>query len=386
MTDKFIPYGLHEIGEEDIQEVVKVLHSKWITSGPLVKDFEDKFCEYIGCKYAVAVNSGTSALDIAVASLGMTANSEVITTPFSFAATSNCILYNNLQPVFVDIKPDTYNINPDEIEKKITPKTKAIIYVDFAGQPCEIERIKEIAEEHNLYLIEDAAHSLGAKYNDENIGNLADLTTFSFHPVKHITTGEGGMVTTNNAEIPKKIKMLRNHGIDKDARERLGSNASFAYDMSMLGRNYRITDFQCALGISQLKKLDGFIKRRDKIAREYEKGFQDISDITTPYVKSHVKHAWHLYTILLDERIERDKFFTHMREKNIGVNVHYIPTYKFTYYKKLLNIDEKYFPVTENIFKRIISLPLYPKMSDIDIKYVIKSVKECIEKIKNPSS
>ena len=378
MRNKFLPYGRQSIEDDDISEVDKVLRSDWLTTGPKVSEFEEKFCEYIGCKYAVAVNSGTSALDIAVASLGIEKGSEIITTPFTFAATANCILYNNLKPVFADIKKDTYNINPDEIKKKITSKTKAIIYVDYAGQPCDISGIRKIADDNNLYLIEDAAHACGAEYKDKKVGNFADLTEFSFHPVKHITTGEGGMVTTDNEELYEKLKLLRNHGIDRDAATRFGKDASYAYDMKSLGRNYRITDFQCALGISQLKKLDEFIKRRENIVKIYNEAFKDIDRVTIPYVKTNIKHAWHIYTILLDEKINRDKFFNSMKAKNIGVNVHYIPIYKFTYYIEKFNFNHIDFPVTENVFSRVITLPLFQGMKDEDAYDVISAVKNTI--------
>jgi dTDP-4-amino-4,6-dideoxygalactose transaminase len=313
-----------------------------------------------------------------VASLGIEKGSEIITTPFTFAATANCILYNNLKPVFADIKKDTYNINPDEIKKKITSKTKAIIYVDYAGQPCDISGIRKIADDNNLYLIEDAAHACGAEYKDKKVGNFADLTEFSFHPVKHITTGEGGMVTTDNEELYEKLKLLRNHGIDRDAATRFGKDASYAYDMKSLGRNYRITDFQCALGISQLKKLDEFIKRRENIVKIYNEAFKDIDRVTIPYVKTNIKHAWHIYTILLGEKINRDKFFNSMKAKNIGVNVHYIPIYKFTYYIEKFNFNHIDFPVTENVFSRVITLPLFQGMKDEDAYDVISAVKNTI--------
>ncbi len=378
MRNKFLPYGRQSIDDEDINEVVKVLRSDWLTTGPKVSEFEEKFCGYIGCKHAVAVNSGTSALDIAVASLEIKKGCEIITTPFTFMATANCILYNGLKPVFADIKPDTYNINPEEIKKKITPNTKAIIYVDYSGQPCDIDEIRKIAEDNGLCLIEDAAHACGAEYNGKKVGSFANLTEFSFHPVKHITTGEGGMVTTDNEELYEKLKLLRNHGIDKDAATRFGKDASYAYDMKLLGRNYRITDFQCALGISQLKKLDKFIKRREEIVKIYNQEFANIGEITIPYVKPNVKSAWHIYTMLLDKKINRDIFFNLMKAKNIGVNVHYIPTYKFSYYKNKFNFNDKDFPVTENVFSKIITLPLFQGMKDEDAYDVINTVKDTI--------
>lgn len=377
MTSKrpdYLPYGRQWIDEEDIKEVVDVLKSDWLTTGPKVKEFEDKICEYIGCGYAIAVNSGTSALDIAVQALNLPKGSEIITTPFTFAATSNSILYNNCKPVFADIKRETRNINPQEIRKKITEKTRAITCVDYAGQPCDIREIKEIAKEFNLYMIEDASHAIGAEYNGGKIGSFADLTIFSFHAVKHITTGEGGAVVTDNAELYEKLKVLRNHGIDKDAGERYGKDASYVYDMKFLGRNYRITDFQCALGISQLNKLDGFIDRRRYLANLYNKLLEDVEFIELPYVKENIEHAWHIYTIFLNDR-SRNEFFRNMKEGNIGVNVHYIPVYRFSYYKENFNINPMDFPITEEVFSKIITLPLYPKMSDEAVEYVCDKIK-----------
>jgi len=378
-NNKFIPYGRQSIDDDDIAEVVKVLKSDWITTGPKIPEFEQALCNYIGCRHAVAVNSGTSALDIAVQSLDIQKGSEVITTPFTFVATSNSILYNNMTPVFADICKDTRNINPDEIRKKITSKTSAIVYVDYAGYPCDTNEIKEIAEEYDLYLIEDACHALGAYYNGKKIGNFADLTIFSFHPVKHITTGEGGAVVMNDKDLYERLSMLRSHGIDKDAQDRYGPNASWAYDMKYLGRNYRITDFQAALGISQLKKLDGFIEKRNELASKYNELLGDVDLIRLPVVTGDVKHVWHLYTILLDDSIDRDKFFMYMRSANIGVNVHYIPVYRHSYYVENFNFDKNDFPVTEDVFKRIITLPLSPRMSEEETEYVVDSALKAIE-------
>jgi UDP-4-amino-4,6-dideoxy-N-acetyl-beta-L-altrosamine transaminase len=376
---KFIPYGLHWIDEDDINEVTKVLRGDWITGGPKIEEFEKAICGYIGCRYAVAVNSGTSALDIAVQSLNIPEDSEIITTPFTFVATSNAILYNKCKPVFADITEDTRNIDPEEIRKRITDKTRAIIYVDYAGQPCDIKEIKEIAEEHDLYLIEDACHALGAEYDGGKIGNFADLTVFSFHPVKHITTGEGGAVVTKNEELCERLKMLRNHGIDKDTEERYGKDAGYAYDMKMLGRNYRITDFQCALGISQLKKMNKFIERRQEIVDIYNEAFDGVEQIITPYVKKNVRHAWHIYTLLLN-KTKRDDFYKKMRGRDIGVNVHYIPIYHFSYYKENFNFEHKDFPTTESVFSDIITLPLFPKMTREEADYVIENTIDIFRK------
>ena len=377
MRSRFLPYGIHNIDDRDISEVEAVLKSDWITTGPKVGEFEKAISEKTGSKFCTAVNSGTSALDIAVASLQLPPGSEIITTPLTFVASSNCILYNNCVPVFADIDPETYNISPSEIEKKITPRTRAIIYVDYAGQPCDIDAIREIADRHGLKTIEDACHALGAQYHGTPVGSMADMTVFSFHPVKHITTGEGGAVTTNSQDLDSRLKMLRNHGMDKSVHERFGKNAGYAYDIKMLGRNYRITDMQCALGLSQLRRLDNFISRRSEISGIYCREFSGNREITTPFVREDVKHAWHLFTILLDRKIERDSFFSRMRQMNIGVNVHYIPIYRFTLYSSM-NINPREFPVTEDVFNRIVSLPLFPSMTDQDAYDVIEAAKKCI--------
>ena len=379
MRKTFLPYALHWIDDEDVEEVNKVLKGNWITSGPTVDKFENSVCGYVGCKYGVAVNSGTSALDIAVASSGLKSG-EVITTPFTFVATANAVLFNGLKPVFADIKKGTYNISPEEIRKKITAETKAIIYVDYAGQPCDIKEIRELAEEYDLFLIEDAAHAFGAEYEGCKVGSFADVTVFSFHPVKHITTGEGGMCVTNDEELSEKMRMLRNHGIDRNARERFGPEASWAYDLKFLSRNYRLTDIQAALGISQLTKIDKFIARRQELVKIYNEEFSSIPKIATPYVKPNVRHVWHIYTVLFN-RIHRDNFFRLMRRKNIGVSVHYIPVYEHSFYKQF-NLKHDGFPVTEDIFHRIITLPLFPKMTDEDILDVIEAVKGTIAELK----
>ena len=378
----FIPYGKQWIDDDDINEVVKVLRSDWITTGPKIKEFEDALCSYIGCRHCVAVNSGTSALDIAVQSLELPEGSEVITTPFTFVATSNAIIYNSLKPVFADICSDTFNIDPEDIRRKITKDTKAILYVDYAGQPCDIKAIREIADEFGLYLIEDASHAIGAEYGGKKVGNFADLTIFSFHPVKHITTGEGGAVVTDDEGLYERVALLRSHGIDKDAQDRYGPDASWAYDMKYLGRNYRMTDFQAALGISQLKKLDGFIDKRNELALRYHEFIGDVDGITLPVIKGDVRHAWHLYTILLDESVDRDEFFKYMRSANIGVNLHYIPVYRHSYYVEKFGIDAEEFPVTEDVFKRIITLPMFPRMSEQQVEYVVTSISQAIDHLK----
>lgn len=370
-----IPYGKQSIDEDDIRAVTEVLRSDWITTGPKIPEFEGALCSYIGSRYAIAVNSGTSALDIAVQSLQLAPGSEAITTPLTFVATSNALVYNGIRPVFADIKTQTRNIDPESVKKKITDKTKAIIYVDFAGLPCDIRQLKEIAEDHDLILIEDACHALGAEYNRVKVGTLADLTIFSFHPVKHITTGEGGAVTTQDTELYQRLCLYRSHGIDRDTLTRHGPKATWAYDMKCLGRNYRITDLQAALGISQLKKLERFISIRTAIAERYNTRLADVPWLTLPLVKGDVRHAWHLYTILLDPRISRDHFFQYMREKEIGVNVHYIPVYHHSYYREHYPQNDADFPKTEDVFNRILSLPIHPGITDENFDYIIDTIR-----------
>lgn len=372
--ERMIPYGHQWIDEKDIHEVIETLESDWITTGPKIGEFEAKLCEYVGCDHAVVVNSGTSALDIAFQSLSLPKGSEVITTPFTFVASSNALLYNGLKPVFADIIQSTRNIDTQDIRKKISDKTKAILCVDFAGQPCEIDELKEIAEEYDLFLIEDACHSFGAQYRNKMVGNIADLTIFSFHPVKHITTGEGGAVVLNNKDCFDSLSRLRTHGIDRNALSLYGPDASWAYDMKDLGRNYRMTDFQAALGISQLKKLDMFIEKRTSLADRYIAELKDLPWISLPSSIQNIKHAWHIFTILLDKTISRDAFYKYMRSANIGVNVHYIPVYKHSYYQKNLPVIIDEYPVTEDVFNRIITIPLHPKIIDREFDYIIDTI------------
>ena len=384
MRPTFLPYGLHDINDEDRAAVNTILKGNWITTGPTVAEFETAFKKMVNAECAVAVNSGTAALDIAVGSLQLPFGSEIITTPFTFVATANAIVYNGLIPVFADIQEETWNIDPIDVKKKITSKTKAIICVDYSGQPCDMQELRQIANDHNLILIEDAAHSLGATYNATPIGAIADLTTFSFHPVKHITTGEGGMVTTNNAEFAKRMLLLRNHGIDKDAGSRYGPSAGWAYDMKVLGRNYRIPDFCCALGISQLKRLDEFILARRNLVKKYRELISKTVQVIVE--KEDRKSAWHIFPVLLPKGTNRDAVFQFMRKKNIGVNVHYIPVYKHSFYQENYPVDPSQFPVTEDVFSRLITLPLFPRMTTADVKDVVDALTEALQEVgKNES-
>ena len=375
-----IPYGRQLIDEKDFRAVNDALHSDWLTTGPKIDEFERSICDYCGCQNAVAVNSGTSALDIAIQSLELPKGTEVITTPFTFAATSNALLYNCLVPVYADISKDTRNIDSKDIRKKITNKTEAILFVDYAGQPCDITELREICCEYDLFMIEDACHALGAAYQGKKTGPLADMTIFSFHPVKLITTGEGGMVTTNDSSRADTLRLLRSHGIDKTAHHLSETGASWAYDMVALGRNYRMTDLQAALGVSQVKKIDIFVQKRTKLSQLYHELLQDIPQIELPVTLENVTHAWHLYTILL-KGVKRDAVYSYLKSQNIGVNLHYIPTYHFSYYQKYHPQNFSLFPVTEDVFNNILTLPLYPGLREEDIQFIVETLKKAIQQI-----
>jgi UDP-4-amino-4,6-dideoxy-N-acetyl-beta-L-altrosamine transaminase len=369
-----IPYGHQLIEKEDIDAVIDVLTSDWLTTGPYIEKFENSLCEYTGAHHAVVVNSATSALDIAVQALELPPGSEVISTAFTFAATNNALLFNGLTPVFADIQRETRNIDPEDIRRKITGNTRAIMVVDYAGHPCDLDEIREIAEENDLFLIEDAAHALGSSYKGKKIGTFADITVFSFHPVKPITTGEGGAALTDNFDLAEKMRLLRSHGIRKESKPGEEMGISWQYDMIHLGRNYRLTDIQAALGLSQMKKLDLFIRKRNELALQYQKELSDVPFIQLPNTKKNVLHGWHLYTVLV-RNINRNHFFGYLREKGIGVNVHYIPTYRFSYYQRHVPTDYSHFPVTEEIFQRIITLPLFPNLDTQTLDYIIEKIR-----------
>lgn len=366
----YIPYGKQSISEEDIQTVVKVLKSDYLTTGPNVTEFEKAVAEYTGANYAVALANGTAALHAACFAAGITKGDEVITTPITFAASANCVLYCGAKIVFADIDNKTYNISSKEIENKITSKTKAIIPVHYTGQPCDMDAIYEIANRHNLTIIQDAAHALGADYKGKKIGSMPDMTIFSFHPVKHITTGEGGMVVTNNKYFYEQMLLFRSHGITRDKNLMTDYQGNWYYEQLLLGYNYRITDIQCALGISQLKRLDEFIYKRRILVERYNKAFSDIKGIIIPYLSEGCNSSWHLYIIQVENR---KNVFDNLRAEGIGVNVHYIPVYKHPYYQQHGYSGVKC-KNAEMLYKNIISLPLYPGLTVQEQDYVIEKV------------
>jgi len=371
-----IPYGRQWIDEDDIQAVVETLRSDYLTTGPKIVEFENTITSYVGAKYAVAVSNGTAALHVACLAAGIGEGDEVITSPITFVASANCVLYCGATPVFADIDPTTYNIDPKEIRKKITPRTKAIIPVHFTGQPCDMDEIHQIAKEYNLLVIEDAAHALGADYKGSRIGDLSDMTILSFHPVKHITTGEGGMVITDDKYLYDRLCMFRSHGItrNKDLMEKY--DGPWYYQQIDLGFNYRITDIQCALGISQMKKLDQFVQRRIDIAKKYDKAFENMESIIIPKQQEGCHSSWHLYVIQVVGKDRRD-VIERLLARNIGVNVHYIPVYTQPYYQEHGYADVTC-PNAELAYSRFISLPIYAKLTEEEQNYVIEQVKEIL--------
>lgn len=378
----YIPYGRQCIEQDDIDAVMEVLRSDYLTTGPKVAEFEQVVADYTGAKHAVAVANGTAALHIACMAAGIGEGDEVITTPVTFAASANCALYCGAKPVFADIKADTYNIDPEQIEQKITEKTRAVIPVHFTGQPCEMEEITRIAKKHGLLVIEDGAHALGAAYKNQKIGSVSDMTIFSFHPVKHITTAEGGMVLTDDEGLYRKLSLYRTHGITRNADWMeetpdflTGQEGAWYYQQTELGYNYRISDMQCALGITQMKKLERFVARRKEIAARYDKAFADEEGIITPKQQEGCDNSYHLYVIQVTKR-PRKEVFEALRAAGIGVNVHYIPVYKHPYYQHHGYADVCC-PNAETYYSRAISLPMYPLLTDKEQERVIQEVKKC---------
>lgn len=383
--NKFLSYGKQSINEDDISSVIEVLKSDFLTQGPKVAEFEKQICNYTGSKYAVAVANGTAALHIAVAALDIKENCEGITSPISFVASANCMAYNNIKPIFADIDRKTYNISTEEIKKRINHKTKLIIPVHFAGQSAAIEEINKISRENNLKIIEDAAHAIGSNYYDgSKVGNCkySDLTCFSFHPVKTITTCEGGAITTNNIDIYNKLLLLRNHGITKDTKKFTKDVGPWYHEMKVLGYNYRLTDIQAALGISQIKKIEHFKKRRREIVKSYNEAFKNIECIEIPYEAQNLDSCFHLYIIKIDFKktgMTRTDVINKLKMKNIGTQVHYIPIYLQPYYQERYNYKSGECPNAEEYYEKALSIPLYPKMTDDDMNYVIENIKEILK-------
>src|SRR5215510_2412951 len=378
----FIPFHRPALGEDEIRSVVETLESGWLTTGRKVKSFEDDFARYVCSKHAVSVNSGTAALHLALDAVGIKEDDEVIIPTMTFAATAEVVLYFKAKPVLVDCERDTLNLDPSRIEAGITSKTKAIIPVHFGGQPCEMDQILDIARKHNLRVIEDAAHALPASHNGHTVGAIGDITCFSFYATKTITTGEGGMATTENPEWAERMRMMSLHGISHDAWKRYTKEGSWYYEILYPGFKYNLTDIAAAIGIEQLKKCDDFWEARQRIAMNYAKAFADLKEIQVPSCRNDVQHAWHLFVIQLNLerlRINRNQFIEALREKEIGTSVHFIPLHLHPYYRDKLGYKTEDFPNASAAFERIISLPIYPKMIEGDVRDVIVAVRKLVQ-------
>jgi len=368
-----IPYGRQTIERDDIKAVIEVLQSDWLTTGPKVTEFEKAVCGYVGARHGVAVSSGTAALHCAMFALGIGPGDEVIVPAMTFVATANSVVYQGGTPVFADVEPDTLLIDPVEVAKRITAKTKAIIAVDYAGQPCRYEQLRVISDKYHLKLVADGCHALGGEYKGGKVGSLADMTVFSFHPVKHITTGEGGMITTDDGDLADRMRIFRNHGIISDPRKRM-EQGSWFYEMTDIGFNYRITDIQCGLGISQLKKLPAWIKRRQELAAKYDAAFMGLSGVKPLVTRSDVLHAFHLYVVRFDRSNDRNKAFNELRARGISSNVHYIPVYEHPFYVNKFGKRSGLCPVTEQAYEGILSLPMFPTMPDTVVDQVVGTI------------
>ena len=376
----FIPYARQWIDEDDIQAVAEVLRSVSLTTGPTVARFGEAVAKVAGTKYAVAIANGTAALHAAVAAAGIGPGDEVITSPITFVASANCVLYVGATPVFADIDPRTYNIDPADVERKITARTKAIIPVHFTGQPCDMSRLQAIAKQHGLLLIADGAHAIGASYRGTPLGGWADMTTYSFHPVKQVATGEGGAIATDSKEFNDKLLLFRSHGITRDPAQFRFGNQPWYYEQQTLGYNCRMTDFQAALGSSQLKKLPLFLQKRREYAQLYNTAFQDMPGITIPWQSPDGESAWHLYILRLQpERLNagRDQIFQELWDRGIGVNVHYIPVYYHAYYRDL-GYAKGLCPAAEKLFDEMFTIPLYPAMQPAAVERVIDAVQSVV--------
>jgi len=375
-----IPYGKQSIDQEDIDAVISVLKSDFLTTGPIVEKFETALANYTGTTHAVAVSSGTAALHCAMYALQIGPGDEVIVPPITFASTANCVCFQGGTPVFADVEPDTLLIDPLKVEEKITKNTRAVIGVDYAGQTCDWDQLRHLADKHNLALLADSCQALGAEYKGAKTGSLADMTVFSFHPVKQITCGEGGMITTDNEKFAQRLRLFRNHGISNDFRQR-EQQGSWFYEMTDLGYNYRLTDIQSALGLSQMKKLPDFLNRRREIARQYDEAFSAMDSISPLHRKKDCAHAYHLYVVKINtDCVSRTSAFSELRAAGIGVNVHHIPVYLHPFYRKTFGYTPGLCPVAEQAYEKILSLPIWPGMTSSDIEKVIHEVKKVILK------
>jgi len=373
-----LPYARQTIDDDDIAAVVAVLRSDWLTTGPWVEEFEEAFAREVGAAHAVAVSSGTAALHAAVAALGIGPGDEVIVPAITFTSTANCVVFQGGTPVFADVEEETLLLDPVAVEALVTPRTRAVITVDYTGQPCDYDAIRGAVGGHNLPLIADACHALGGAAGGAPVGSLADLNTFSFHPVKHIATGEGGMITTDDPDLAQRMRIFRNHGITTDHRQR-AERGAWSYEMVDLGYNYRLSDLQCALGIRQLDKLEPWVDRRQAIAANYREALAGIPGIEALAVRPGVSHAYHLFVIrLAEDRLasRRSEIFTALRAEGIGVNVHYTPVHLHPFYRQRFGTGSGLCPIAEAASEAILSLPMFPAMTDRDVTDVVTALRK----------
>ncbi len=384
VRNDLLPYGSQSIREEDVEAVKEAVRSDRITQGPRIDQFEDAVADYCGAEHGVAFSSGTAALHAAVHAAGISEGDEVITSPLTFAATANAVVFEGGTPVFADIRPETLTIDPDRIEDRLTGDTRALIPVDFAGHPCDYDRIQDVTGANDLTVIADACHALGAEYRGRKTGTLADMTVFSFHPVKHITTGEGGMVLTDDEGFEETLREFRHHGITKDpSKLTRPDEGPWYYEIHEPGRNYRITDMQCALGLKQLERLDEFVRARRRIAGVYRGAFHRMDGVIPPPEKDHVTSSYHIYPVQFREEeldADRKEIFEALRAENIGVQVHYVPVHNHPYYRRTYEYEKGMYPEAEAYYRRAITLPIFPDMTEGDVKDVHHAVRKIIDK------
>lgn len=364
-----LPYGRQALTESDVSAVVDVLRSEWITTGPKIAEFEEAFAAVTNARYAVSFSSGTAALHAAVFAAGLAPGDEAITTPLTFCATANVVMYQGATPVFADVRPDTLTIDPDDAARRITTRTKALLPVDYAGHPADLDPLMHLAARHGLVVIEDAAHALGATLNGRAVGSISHMTMFSFHPVKHLTTGEGGMITTDDPALADRLRLFRSHGIEGDARTRHAEGTWF-YEMTALGYNYRLTDIACALGLSQLSRLADNLARRRAIASRYGELMARTPGVILPTTRQGANPAWHLYPVRVENAANRGEVFRALRAEGLGVNVHYIPVHQHPYYREQFGDRRGQYPVAEQAYAQLISLPMFHDMTDQDVEDV----------------
>jgi dTDP-4-amino-4,6-dideoxygalactose transaminase len=377
MTPELLPFHQASIGEEEVKEIIQTLNSGWLTTGQKTRLFEKTFADYIGCKHAIGLNSCTAGLHLSLVVSGVSSGDEVITSPITFPATTNVIVHQNAKPVFVDVEPETLNINCSEIESKINNSTKAILPVHFAGHPCDMDAIISLAQKHNLTVIEDAAHALESKYHGNKIGTIGNFTAFSFYATKNITTGEGGMLTTNDDNYADKLRILSLHGISKNAWKRYGKEGFQHWELLMPGYKYNMFDMQASLGIHQIKKVESFLNKRVQIVKKYNDAFEKTEEIQLLKPESNIKHAHHLYVIVIKTenlKVSRDEVLNEIQKRGIGVAVHFRSLHLQPFFKQHFNYKKGMFPQAEYLSDRVISLPLYPKMTDEDVSRVIETV------------